>query len=269
MSTNGMNGSGNGKDPDDKKIVKFPSLAERDRIKRAEREEEERWRKEYQKKSQANRGEPFFKFGNIPPFTKALIAAMVVVHLILYLLLDSADRFQAMTILGFIPGQYTNMDSWGWQWSALISPLAHILIHGSWMHLFFNVVMGLVLGMYFEKMYGSRSTAKFIITCTLAGALTFFIFHPFSNTPVVGASGAISGLFGALIYLTIGQNKNHPMTQRFGKYGPWPVLIFWGLFIVVPGLLMGGATAWEAHLGGYVCGIAILVAQQRRLIRFL
>ncbi len=265
-----MNGSGNGKDPDDKKIVKFPSLAERDRIKRAEREKEKRWRAEYKKQSQANRGEPFFNFGNVPSFTKNFIAAMVAVHVILNLLVSDEIKFKLITVFGFIPAQYTNMDSWGWQWGTLVSPLSHVLIHGSWMHLFFNLVMGLVLCMYFEKMFGTRSTVKFIIACTLAGALTFFVFHPFSNTPVVGASGAISGLFGALIYLTIGQNKNHPMTQRFGKYAPWPILIFWGLFIIVPGVLMGGASmAWEAHLGGYICGIGILVANQRGLIRFL
>ena len=251
MSTNG---SGNGHDPDDKKIVSFPSLAERDRMRRAEREEEERWRKEYKKKSKANR-EPFFKFGNVPPFSKYLVAAIVAVHIVLSLLLDDSTYPQVLYFLGFIPGKYTG--GFDWDLGALVSPLAHVLIHGSWMHLLFNAIMGLVLGMYFEKMFGTRSTVKFFIACSLAGALAFFIVHPFSPIPVVGASGAISGLFGALIYLTITQNAYHPMTQKFGKYGPWPILIFWGLFIVVPGLLMGGASmAWEAHLGGYICGSA-------------
>lgn len=267
MSTNGANGhGGNGHDPDDKKIVKFPSLAERDRIKRTEREEEERWRKEYKKKSKANR-EPFFKAGNIPPFSRAFIGALVIIHAAMYFLLDDGMRLQALYTFGFVPGQYTG--EFGWQWGALISPVAHVLIHGSWMHLLFNAVMGLVLGMYFEKMFGPKATGKFIVACSLFGALLFFILHPFTNVPVVGASGAISGLFGALIYLTITQNSAHPMTMRFGKHGPWPILIFWALFIVIPGLLMGEGTAWEAHLGGYIAGVAILVADQRGYIRFL
>jgi membrane associated rhomboid family serine protease len=264
MSTNG---SGNGHDPDDKKIVSFPSLAERDRMRRKEREEEERWRKEYKKQSKANR-EPFFKFGNVPPFSKYLVAALVIIHAFLYLILDAGTKLQIIYFLGFIPGKYTS--TFEFDIGAIISPFAHVLVHGSSMHLLFNAIMGLVLGMYFEKMFGTRSTIKFFIACTLAGALAFFIIHPFSITPVVGASGAISGLFGALIYLTITQNNQHPMTQKFGKHGPWPILIFWGLFIVVPGLLMGGqATAWEAHLGGYVCGIAILLAQKKGLIKFI
>lgn len=238
-------------------------------MKRAEREEEERWRKEYRKQSKANR-EPFFKFGNVPPFAKYFFAAIIAVHVLLNILASSTLKFKLVTTFGFIPAQYTDMTNWGFQWGILVSPFTHALIHGSWMHLLFNAIMGLALGIYFEKMFGTRSTIKFFVACTIVGALTFFIFHPFSNTPVVGASGAISGLFGALIYLTITQNRHHPMTQRFGKHGPWPILIFWGLFIVLPGLLMGGESmAWEAHLGGYVCGIALLIAQKKGLIRFI
>lgn len=268
MSTNG---SGNGHDPDhkNKKIVKFPTLGERDRMKREERQEEERWRKQYRKEQKVLRAansEPFFKAGNIPPFTKALILAFLVVHIPLYLLYDPALRLSTFYQFGFMPGIYTG--AYEWSWLALVTPLTHALIHGSWMHLAFNAVMGLVLGMFLEKMYGSRATAIFFAICTLCGALFCFALSPQSITPVIGASGGISGFFGALIYITITQNTNHPITQRFGKHGPWPILVFWGLFIVVPGLLMGGdSTSWQAHLGGYVGGIVLLIAMQKGKIR--
>ena len=269
MSTNGTNGnSGNGHDPDEEnpagKIVEFPSLAERDRMRREERAEEERWRKEYKKQSKANR-EPFFKAGNIPPFTRALIISFMVIHLPLYFLFDDATRLMVFYNFGFIPGIYTG--TYEWNWTALITPFTHALIHGGWMHLIFNTVMGLALGMFFEKMYGTRTAALFFILCTLSGAAFYFILSPFSLTPVIGASGGISGFFGALIYITITQNTSHPITQRFGKRGPWPVLIVWALIIVVPGWLMGGSVAWQAHLGGYVCGIALLIAMQKGRLR--
>ncbi len=266
MSTNG---TGNGHDPNDKKIVKFPTLGERDRIRREERKQEEKWRKEYRTKQKTLRGandEPFFKAGNIPPFTKALILAFCIVQIPLFLLYDDGARLSTFYTFGFIPGIYTGQ--FDWNWVALITPLTHAFIHGSWMHFIFNTVMGLVLGMYFEKIYGSRASAIFFILCTLGGALLYFALSPLTITPVVGASGGISGFFGALIYMTITQNTAHPITQRFGKRGPWPILIFWGLFIAVPGLLLGGGSmAWQAHLGGYAAGVALITLIQKGKIK--
>lgn len=261
MSTNG---TGNGHDPDSKKVVKFPTLAERDRMKREERKEEERWRKEYRARSKSS-GEPFLKAGNIPPFTRILIAAFIIVHLPLYLLVSDASRLAVFYNLGFVPGSYTG--AFEWSWSALISPISHALIHGSWMHLLFNTVMGLALGMFFEKTFGTRAAAIFFIACTISGALFYFAASPFSIAPIIGASGGISGFFGAIIYVLMTQNTGNPLAQRFGKRGPWPVLIFWGLLIVVPGLLMGDAMAWQAHLGGYVCGITMLWLMNKEKLR--
>lgn len=233
-------------------------------MRREEREEEKRWRKEYKKRSKANR-EPFLKAGNIPPFSRALVTAFVLIHIPLFLLASEATKVLVFHYFGFIPGMYTG--TFEWYWTGLISPLTHALIHGSWVHLIFNTVMGLVLGMFLEKLYGTRITAIFFVICTIAGAAFYFMFSPFTTTPVIGASGGISGFFGALIYITMVQNPTHPLSQKFGKRGPWPVLIFWGLFIVIPGLLAGGTMAWQAHLGGYIAGIALLIQLQKGRIR--
>lgn len=246
--------------------MKFPSLAERDRLRRAEREEEERWKKEYLKQSKANRGgEPFLKIGNIPLFSRLLVASFLIVHLPLFLIASETAKVTTFHLFGFIPGMYTG--TFEWNWIALITPLSHAFIHGSWMHLVFNSVMGLVLGMFFEKLYGARTTAIFFALCTLCGALFYFALSPFTTVPVIGASGGISGFFGALIYITMVQNPSHPMTQKLGRRGPWPVLIVWGLFIVIPGLLAGGTMAWQAHLGGYIAGIALLIQMQKGRIK--
>lgn len=261
MSTNG---SGNGHDPDDKKVVKFPTLAQRDQMRRAEREEEERWRREYRKQSKASR-EPFLNIGNIPPFSRALALSFLIINIPLLLMFNDAAKLMVFYNFGFIPGMYTG--TFEWSWTGLISPITHIFIHASWMHLVFNTIMGLVLCMFFEKLYGARATAKFFILCSLSGALFYFLSAPFSTAPVIGASGGISGFFGALIYITMVLNPAHPFAQRMGKRGPWPILVFWGLLIVVPGLLMGGSMAWQAHLGGYVAGIALLIQMQKGKLR--
>lgn len=269
MNTNGSsNGSGNGHDPGpkkrDKTIVKFPSLAERDRMKREEREEEERWRKQYRAQSRANR-EPFFKAGNIPPVTKALVIALILAHLPLYVLMDEAQRLSVFYQFGFIPGMYTG--TFEWSWTGLLSPLTHAFIHGSWPHLLLNAIMGLVLGLFFENKFGARILIKFFVICTFSGIALYTALDPFTTTPVIGASSGISGLFGALIFVMIVQNQSHPITQRFGQYGPWPMLIFWGVIIVAPGMLMGDNIAWKAHLGGYIAGVALLIGLQKGKIR--
>ena len=230
-------------------------------MRREERKAEKAAQKAYKK---ANT-EPFFNFGRIPPFAKALFIAFTLAHLPLHLILGDAQRLQAFYYFGFVPGAFTG--TFDWHWGAIISPITHAFIHGSWMHFIFNAVLGLALSIFFERMFGSKATAIFFAACTLGGAALYFAFAPFTTTPVIGASGGISGLFGALIYITITQNTHHPITQRFGKRGPWPVLVVWGLIIVVPGLLMGGALAWQAHLGGYITGLALLVAMQKGKIK--
>ncbi len=268
----GKNGNNNGKyngfddsNEEDEKIIRFPTLAERDRAARIEREAEARWRKEYKK----NNAEPFFKFGNIPLFTKYSVAIIVIIHVIMALVLPADLRLKSIYTFGFIPAIYTG--SAQWQWSAIIAPLSHAFIHGSWMHLGVNAFMGLALGTFFERLYGARSTAIFLILCTLAGALATLIIAPFSDAPIIGASGGISGLFGALILFTLAQSQyTNPLAahmKKFTRRGPWPVLIFWGAFMVLPGLIFGGL-AWQAHLGGYIAGVALMMGIQRGKIKF-
>lgn len=269
MSTNGSsNGTGgNGHDPgdkDDKKIVSFPTLAERDRMRREERKEEERWRKEYRKKAKAARkasAEPFFNFGNIPPLAAALISSFIIIQILVSLFLNDGQKLELFYTFGFIPGMYTG--TFEWHWLGLITPITHAFLHGSWVHLTFNAVMGLALIMFLERILAPRRTAIFFILCTISGALFYLFLAPFTTAPIVGASGGTSGLFGALIYTTIMQNNNHPLALSFSKRGPWPVLIFWGAMMVLPGLLMGGAIAWQAHLGGYVCGVGLMILLQK------
>jgi membrane associated rhomboid family serine protease len=251
-----------GKNGEHKKghIVPFPSQAEREKIKSEKI-------KEKQKINPAMAGPdgaaaaPFLNLQNIPPFTAVLISALVLIHAGLSFFADEALRLVVSYEFGFIPGTYTG--AYEWQWSALAAPLSHAFIHGSWMHLLFNAVMGLSLGIFFERIYGTRRTALFFIICTLAGALTYLAFSPFTTTPMIGASGGISGYFGACLLLMIQQRQNISGKTK----SPWPVLFFWGIFMSVPAILMGEAVAWQAHLGGYVCGLALLVGMQRGYIK--
>ncbi len=261
--TQGKNGNGkkppNGQDHEGD-VIQFPTLAERDRARKEKLKQEETYRKLYRKTKKAEaktHNPPFFNTGNLPPLTRALVAAFVIIHLPLYLMVSPPERFEIFNLLGFVPGRFSGEESFFW--FTPLTPLTHVFIHGSWMHLLFNVVMTLAMGTFFEKQYGAKRMAVFVVFCALAGALVHFLFSPFSSIPVIGASGAISGLFGVVILSLARNGRMMPM----GKYGPVPLLIFWGVLMVAIGLLSGESIAWQTHLGGYVGGLGLYFLGRR------
>jgi membrane associated rhomboid family serine protease len=177
--TRKINGSGK----EDAKIVRLPTLAERDRMRRA---------KDAFDRSQKPKPPPFLNLSKIPPFTRAIIAAFIAVHLFLFFAVDSLPAlYDVFNVFGFVPSAFTGGRPFAWE--AIASILTHMFIHGNWMHLFVNTAMALVMGMAFEKQYGPKVGTFFFFACGLAGALFYFVLQPFSDSPVIGGSAAISG----------------------------------------------------------------------------
>ena len=245
------NGSGRShKDKNEDKVLSFPTLAERDRLRRE------------QIAQGAPAKVPFINTGNILPFTRVMIIAFLAVHIPVHLIFDSGAKLQAFYTMGFVPGYFTGAAG-GMPWFAPLGLVAHMFIHGSWMHLAFNIVMGLALGLFFEREFGTRSATLFFFACGAAGAALYFILNPFSTVPVIGASGGISGFFGAAILLL----NQRGLLGRMGRRGPWPLIIFWTVFMIVGGLLSGGTMAWQAHVGGFLTGVLIVRLHQKGKIR--
>jgi membrane associated rhomboid family serine protease len=236
------------------KIIHFPTLAERDRMRKEEIAREKAQDKMRKKSSAA----PFFNAKKIPPFTRVLVGIFVVVHIILHLVLPAETKVEALFALGFVPGYFTGKFM-EFGWLPMLGPVTHIFIHGNLMHLAFNTVMTLALGMFFETRYGTRRMIIFFFTCAFAGAAFFFALNPFSNQPVVGASAGLSGLFGALLYLMQEQNPR-------GR-GPWPLVIGWGILMILMGMFSGGSIAWQAHIGGYAAGVLMIYLMQKGKLR--
>lgn len=249
------NGKGNGHDKGD--VVEFPTLAQRDRIRRERQKQEKAWQKQY-KKERRPAPEPFFNTGSIPPCIKGLMALILLINVPLLLFFDIGERFPINQMFGFVPGVYTG--SYEWQWSALAAPITHIFLHRDWMHLVFNTIMLLVMGLFTERTYGSKNMVLFFILSGLAGALLYFILNPFLTASVIGASGGISGLF-AITFLTL---LDQGQLGAIGRRGPLPIIIFWILLLTGMGM-MGGDVAWQAHLGGFLGGLGIYYARKHRL----
>lgn len=243
----------------EEKIIRFPSLAERDRLQRESKEAEQKAKK---KASQSAVKEPFLNLSHIPPVTRVLSALCLGLFILTELLIGDGLRIQIITQFGFVPGYYSGVLEFGWQ--AIVGPFSYAFLHGGWMHIGFNMVMLLALGMMFEKILGSRGFLIFFFAASLGGALLTAILSPQSIAPVVGASGGLSGLFGAMIVVFYDTGRFGPI-QKLKQLGVWGPVGLWAGIMLFMGLGFGGV-AWQAHLGGYITGVLLIMAKKRGLV---
>ncbi len=244
-------------DDDDDKVIRFPSKAEQSR---KQKQQEKQWRAEYKAEKKAGE-EPFFNAHKIPPATRNLVCLFLAVQVILSVFFDAGGRLQFFFDFGFVPAYYTG--GVDWSITALLGPFTYSYIHSGFMHLAFNSVMMLAMGTFMENTFGTKRTLIFFIFSGLFGAALHFAFNPFSTSPVVGASGNISGLFG-VVFLVMYERG---MMGDIGKHGPIPLICIWIVILSITGLI-GGNVAWLAHLGGYLGGVGLYYALKKGFVRF-
>lgn len=191
---------------------------------------------------------------NVPPLTLGTIIAFFAVYLVMQILPPEARRVWGYG-LAFVPARYTDGDPLS-LW-ALIAPFTHLFLHGGWFHIAMNSLMLLAFGAGTERAMGRGRTAFLFILSGLGGALAQFALGPLSPIPMIGASGALSGLFAAMV-LRLQKSGMMPM----GRFGIWGVAALWiGLSFLMA--LAGGAVgignvAWAAHAGGFITGVALM-----------
>ncbi len=238
---NNQRGDGYGAGPKDDNIVVLPTLAEREAIRKI---------KEAQERA-AVAPQPLI---NLPFLTKLLMGAFVAVHLVITYALPQSAMEWAYVHLGFVPGRFTGVLPF--EPLALITPITHIFLHGSWLHLAMNTVMMAAFGSGIERWMGARRMAVFFFLCGLCGAAFHFALNMQSPYPVIGASGALSGLFAAAIIML-----NRGRGEMGGRFGILPFIILWIGITVGFGMMGtpdGQDIAWAAHLGGFLGGFLVL-----------
>jgi len=116
----------------------------------------------------------------------------------------------------------------------------------------------------------------FYLACGIAAALTQALFNPASGVPMIGASGAISGVLGA--YLLLYPNARvligipiffYLHMERLPAF--W-VLVLWFAVQTLSSLMADpsqGGVAWYAHIGGFVAGLALVPVFKHRHVRLL
>src|SRR5258708_8120866 len=135
---------------------------------------------------------------NIPPITLALIVVNVAVHLIRLALPHHLDS-ELITDFAFIPARYTLPGAV--LWPAFVDPITYQFLHGNLAHLGANMLALLAFGSGIERRIGGWRMLAFALISVAASAGMHLVGYPTALEPVLGASGAISGLFGGVLWL--------------------------------------------------------------------
>ncbi len=192
----------------------------------------------------------------LPPMIKTLCALILVIFAVQQLLPpDLADALVWWG--GFIPARYSGVLPF--DAAALWSPFSHALLHGGWMHIGMNIGMLMAFGAGIEKQRGAKSLLVIFVASTLGGALTQFVFYSDSTMPMIGASGGISGLFGAALMEMAQHATHHDPRWRTRLRHVLPFVAVWigiSLFFGIFGMPgENQPVAWAAHVGGFIAGM--------------
>lgn len=201
--------------------------------------------------------------------TVAIIAACVVVFLY-QLSLPEREATRFVFAFGAIPSVVFGLDALPpgvAQVPATVTLVTSMFLHGGLMHLAGNMLFLWVLGDNVEDALGHGRFAVFYLLSGIAAALSHAFVEPASTLPMIGASGAISGVIGAYLML-------HPhapiktLVFRVIMYLPayvvlglWIVFQFFNAALAEPGQ---PGVAWWAHIGGFIAGVILIVPMRQR-----
>ncbi len=174
---------------------------------------------------------------------------------------------QAITVLGFSPASlfasavppagYRAVPAWA---TIFIS----MFLHGGFLHIAGNMLYLWIFGNNVEDAMGHARFTLFYLMCGVAAALTLALIDPSSPLPMIGASGAISGVLAAyvLLYPRARVTVVVPLGIIFYPLkisAIWVVGFWFGLQLLSAALSTPGqpGVAWWAHVGGFIVGGAL------------
>ena len=209
-----------------------------------------------------------------------LTVALIVVCALTFFWQLSLGRGQAAAVyaLGVIPAVLFDearlVSELEWVAPAL-TPITSMFLHGGILHLAGNMLYLWIFGNNIEDAMGHARFIVFYLLCGVAAVFAQALPDTSSTIPMIGASGAISGVLGAylllypharvLVLIPLGFFL-HTMRLKAGI-----VLGIWFAMQVISSLASGDGpgVAWNAHIGGFVAGIVLLPIFKRRGVRWL
>lgn len=181
---------------------------------------------------------------------------------------------QVVYALGFIPALlfgHAHIDP-AVAWVApSVTLLTSMFMHGGWLHLLGNMLYLWIFGNNVEDAMGHGRFVLFYLLCGLAAAMAQALPDPTSTIPMVGASGAISGVLGAyfLLYPRARVLVLIPLgvfTQLVRLPAIWVLGLWFGMQLLSGAANIGsrGGVAFSAHIGGFLAGVALIPVFRHR-----
>ena len=216
--------------------------------------------------------------------TPVVTVAIIVINVAVWVLIEGAGTYPALgrsiCEFGAIPGEVLhtlppdlqipvgpNLScqlSGGFAWYTLLTSM---FMHGGWLHIIGNMWFLWIFGNNVEDSMGHGRYVSFYLICGVLAALAQIFVSPHSAAPMIGASGAISGVMGA--YLVLYPRVRVHTLLFLGFFvttiavPAYLMLLYWILLQFVSGLFAAGAgaqggVAFMAHVGGFVAGLALI-----------
>ncbi|MGI8787491.1 MAG: rhomboid family intramembrane serine protease [Pyrinomonadaceae bacterium] len=145
--------------------------------------------------------------------------------------------------------------------SVYLTFLTSMFMHGSIMHIFGNMLFLWVFGDNIENRLGHIRYAAFYLLCGFAAALGQILLNTDSVIPMLGASGAISGVLGGYLLLFPKRRVRAIIFNFFTEVPAYVALGIWIAYQIISGYLTPagtGGVAYAAHLGGFIAGLVLV-----------
>ena len=213
-----------------------------------------------------------------PFVTIFLILANTAIHVYQFSLGEEAQAF--IFRLGAIPWEITRFRelprlpaSYRSDIPNIMTLLTSMFLHGGILHLLGNMLYLWIFGDNVESIMGHGRFLIFYLSCGVIATLCHVVIDPGSAVPLIGASGAISGILGAY-FLRFPRARVHVLIVFFFfirviRVSAIFVIGFWFLIQVFNGLgtlgMQGsGGVAWFAHIGGFVAGFILVFLFEKK-----
>ncbi len=223
---------------------------------------------------QSDRQPMFF----VPGIILVLISLLVGVHVVRTLFVPEYDQF-SLIMFGILPGRYmpgVMMPFPGGVWSAIPPFITYAFLHADYTHLAINSAWLLAFGTAVVRKIGTARFLSLYLICAVSAALVHIAVDMGSLTPMIGASGAISGMMGVAFRFSFddimeGRKQDiDPESRRpirllplydrgfLSMSGMWLLVnVIFGLtgIRVADHVLL---IAWDAHIAGFVAGALLI-----------
>jgi len=221
---------------------------------------------------------------NVPPVVVAVLALLALVHAVRTLAFDRGQDIEFLLAFAFIPARYdpsllpggalpggTGAEIWSF--------VTYALVHADWTHFLVNAIWFLPFGSALARRFGNARLLAFLAVTAAAGALAHLVTHAGQQSPMIGASAAISGTMaaamrfafqrgGPLNFYRTGGDADYrvpavPLMAALREPSVVAFLAVWfgiNLLFGLGSLPIAGennVVAWQAHIGGFVAGLVL------------